>query len=78
MRTYYDVFELAVMSARCARGASSKQVAHELWKIAQEYQAEAAKLDSDRVPDIGEPPQGIRRLGYGYTNHMGPWLALQP
>ena len=59
MRTYYDVFELAVMSARCARGASNKKVARELWKIAQEYQAEAAKVDSDRVPDIGEPPQGL-------------------
>jgi hypothetical protein len=59
MRTYYDVFELAVMSARCARGASSKRVAQELWKIAQEYQAEAAKIDSDRVPDLGDPPRGL-------------------
>ena len=59
MRTNYDVFELAVMSARCARGASNKQTARELWKIAQEYQAEAAKVDSDRVPDIGDPPQGL-------------------
>jgi hypothetical protein len=48
-----------VISARCARGASNKQVARELWKIAQEYQAEAAELDSDRVPDIGDPPQGL-------------------
>ena len=59
MRTNYDVFELAVMSARCARLTSNKKTARELWKIAQEYQAEAAKLDSDRVPDIGEPPQGL-------------------
>jgi hypothetical protein len=59
MRTFYDVFELAVISARSARGASNKQVARELWMIAQEYQAEAAKLDSDRVPDIGNPPQGL-------------------
>ena len=59
MRTYYDVFELAVISARCARGASNKQMARYLWKIAQEYLAEAAKIDSDRVPDIGDPPQGV-------------------
>jgi hypothetical protein len=59
MRTYYDVFKLAVMSVRGARSASSQQVARELWKIAQEYQAEAAQLDSDRVPDIGDPPQGV-------------------
>ena len=59
MRTYYDVFELAVMSARCARGASNKQTARELWKIAQEYQAEAAKLNGGTLPDIGDPPQGV-------------------
>jgi hypothetical protein len=59
MRTFYDVFEVAVISARCARSASTKQVARELWEIAQEYQAEAAKLDSGRMPDIGDPPQGV-------------------
>ena len=59
MRTYCDVFELAVMSARCARGASNKQTARELWKIAQEYQAEAAKLNGGTLPDIGDPPQGV-------------------
>ena len=59
MRTYTEAVELAVMSARCARGASNKRTARELWKIAQEYQAEAAKIDSDRVPDIGDPPQGV-------------------
>jgi hypothetical protein len=32
-------------------------VAQELWKIAQEYQAEAAKLG--KMPDIGDPPQGL-------------------
>ena len=47
------------LCARCARLTSNKKTARELWKIAQEYQAEAAKLDSDRVPDIGEPPQGL-------------------
>jgi hypothetical protein len=59
---------------RCARGASNKQVARELWKIAQEYQAEAAKVDSDRVPDIGDPPARVRRLVPAATMT----LALQP
>ena len=59
MRTNYDVFELAVMSARCARGASTNRVAQELWEIAREYQAEAAKLNGGMLPDIGDPPQGL-------------------
>jgi hypothetical protein len=59
MRTYREALELAEMSARCARSASNSRVAQELWKIAQEYQAQAAKIDSDRMPDIGEPPQGL-------------------
>jgi len=59
MHTYSEVLELAMMSARNARCASTKQAARELWKIAQEYQAEAAKLDNGRMPDIGEPPQEL-------------------
>src|SRR5262249_26109911 len=62
MRTYSDAFELALMSARCARCASTKRTARELWKIAQEYQAEAAKLGDGTPPDIGEPPQGLEPL----------------
>jgi hypothetical protein len=57
MHSYSEVLELAIMSARNARLASTKQVAQELWKIAQEYQAEAAKLGE--MPDIGEPPQAV-------------------
>jgi hypothetical protein len=60
MRTYSEALELALMSARNARSASNKQVARELWKIAQEYQAKAAKLDNGRLPNIGDPPhQGL-------------------
>jgi hypothetical protein len=59
VRTYTEAVELAVMSARCARSASTKRVAQELWKIAQEYQAEAAKLNGGTLPDIGDPPQGL-------------------
>ena len=59
MHTFSEVLELAMMSARNARCASTKQVARELWKIAQEYQAKAAELDNGRLPDLGDPPQGI-------------------
>jgi hypothetical protein len=57
MRTYSEALELAIMSARNARLSTSKQVALELWKMAQEYQAEAAKLGT--MPDLGDPPQGL-------------------
>jgi hypothetical protein len=59
MHTYSELLELAMMSARNARCASTKKVAQELWKIAQEYQAEAAKLGDGTLPDIGDPPQGL-------------------
>jgi hypothetical protein len=48
------------MSARNARSASTEQVARELWKMAQEYQAEAAKLGKGRVPDLGSPPYRLK------------------
>ena len=61
MRTYSEAFELALMSARNARSASTKQVARELWKMAQEYQAEAAaKLGNGRVLDLGSPPDSLK------------------
>jgi hypothetical protein len=59
MRTHSEGLELAIMCARNARLSSNKQVAHELWNMAQEYQFEAAKLDNGRLPDIGDPPQGL-------------------
>ena len=57
MHTYSEALELALMSARNARLTSEKRTARELWKIAQEYQAEAARLGE--MPDIGNPPQGV-------------------
>jgi hypothetical protein len=56
MRTYSEALELALMSARNARLSSNKQVARELWRIALEYQAEAAKLGDGKVPELGDPP----------------------
>ena len=52
MRTYTEAVELAVMSARCARSASTKRVAQELWD-------EAAKLNGGTPPDLGDPPRGL-------------------
>jgi hypothetical protein len=60
MRTYNQALELAMMCARNARLSSNKQVARELWKMAQEYQAEAAKLDDGRLPSLGNQPQWLQ------------------
>jgi len=57
MHTYNEAFELALMSARNSHIAAHKRVARALWKMAQEYQAEAAKLG--RMLDLGNPPQGL-------------------
>jgi len=57
MHPYSEALELAIMSARNARISTDKRVAQELWKMAQEYRAEAAKLGD--MPDIGDPPQGV-------------------
>jgi hypothetical protein len=57
MHTHSEAFELAMMSARNARLTSDKPTARELWKMAQEYQAAAAKLGG--MPDLGDPPQGV-------------------
>jgi hypothetical protein len=40
-----------------------KETAVELWKIAKEYQEEAAKLDGGREPDVSE---------------LSPWLKDSP
>ena len=56
MPTHEDLAELAKICARHARGATNKDVAAALWKMAEDYQSEAVKLDSAKSPDIGEPP----------------------
>jgi hypothetical protein len=37
-------------------GATKKDVAAVLWKMAEDYQTEAVKLDGGKSLDIGEPP----------------------
>jgi hypothetical protein len=52
---YDDLVELARLCARNSRIATSRDVADELWRVAKEYQAQAAKLGE--FPKIGrEPP----------------------
>ena len=56
-----DLVELARLCVRNARITMNSEVADELWRMAKEYQAQAAKLGD--FPDIGdEPPLG-----------SGPW-----
>jgi hypothetical protein len=56
MPTHEDLAELAKICARHARGATNKDVATVLRKMAEDYQWEAVKLDSGKSFDIGEPP----------------------
>jgi hypothetical protein len=56
MPTHEDLAELAKICARHARGATNKDVATVLWKMAEDYHSEAVKLDSGKSSDIGEPP----------------------
>jgi hypothetical protein len=58
MQTYRELEELAVMCAHNARIATSTAVAHELWKMAKEYQQKAAQLG--KAPDIGDAPRLLR------------------
>ena len=56
MPTHEDLAELAKICARHARGATNKDLATVLWKMAEDYQSEAVKFDSGKSSDIGEPP----------------------
>jgi hypothetical protein len=54
MPTYEDLIRLANICARQARDAKDRDLAAFLSKMAREYQAEAAKLDSRKLFD-GRP-----------------------
>lgn len=56
MQRYQELVELARICAMNARLASTKDVARELWKMADGYRAQAMKLDGGRPIDIGPPP----------------------
>ena len=52
MENHDDMIQFARDCMRHARTASSKQVAEELQRLAQEYQEKAAKLAGGKLPDI--------------------------
>jgi hypothetical protein len=56
MRTYQEAATLARFCANQARLATVKTLAEETWRLALEYQQEAAKLDGGNLPEIGQKP----------------------
>jgi len=50
---YYNLLELARICARQASLAQTEDVARTLRRMAREYVQEAAKLDDDKIPDVG-------------------------
>ena len=54
MPTYDDLIELANICARHSRSATNETVATLLSKMAKEYRAEAAKLDSSKSHEVAE------------------------
>ena len=59
MQTYTDFMQLALICARNAHTASSKDVAAVLWRMAVEHRDKAARLNGGKAPDLGEPPSSI-------------------
>jgi hypothetical protein len=57
MTRYSELVELAHSAARSAHSAANKEVAKELWQMAQEYQGKAGELG--KPPEIGDPPTRI-------------------
>jgi hypothetical protein len=56
MQTYDDLIELARICARHAQLAPTKEIARELWKMANLYRTRAIALDGEKLIDIGQPP----------------------
>jgi hypothetical protein len=55
MPTYAELVELARTCWHQANAAHSQRAASELRRMAHEYQRAAAKLDSGKLPNIGDP-----------------------
>ncbi len=55
MLNYDDLVALAELCARNSRISTSRDVAGELWRMAKEYQAQAAKVGT--LPEIGDAPR---------------------
>jgi hypothetical protein len=56
MPTYADFVEVARVIAMQSHVTARKEVARELWRLAQDYQVKAAALDGGILPSIGDPP----------------------
>jgi len=56
MRTYKELVDLAISCADSSRLTTSPEVASQLWRMAMDYQEEAAKLNDGKLPNIGDPP----------------------
>jgi hypothetical protein len=52
--TYDELVELAGLGSHNSRTTTSREVAIELWRMAREYQGQAAKLGV--FPEIGDEP----------------------
>jgi hypothetical protein len=56
MHTYSNLTELAQACAKQARITLAKDASAVLWKMALDYQREAAASDGGNLPEIGPPP----------------------
>ena len=56
MRKYKELVDLAISCADSSRLMTSPEVASQLWRMAMDYQEEAAKLNDGKLPNIGDPP----------------------
>ena len=56
MRTYKELVDLAISCADTSRLTTSPEVASQWWRMAMDYQEEAAKLNDGKLPNIGDPP----------------------
>ena len=56
MPTFAELDEIERVLALQSHVTANKQVARELWCLAQDYQVRAATRDGGRLPYIGDPP----------------------
>jgi hypothetical protein len=55
-QAYNDLADLARVCARQAHQSAERDAARQFWRMALEYQQQAAALDGGRLPHIGVPP----------------------
>lgn len=60
MQSYDDLVHLARLCGQESRISVIKEAAAELWRMAEEYQRQAARLDGGKLPEIGKPPLWVR------------------